>query len=164
MSMSNPAKPRLDPIDLKILKELQADATLPVAELADKVGISATPCWRRVQKLEQSGIIKKRVALLDRRELNVGVTAFIAIRTSQHTLEWLDGFSRAVKDIPEIVDVYRMSGEIDYLLKAYLPGIESYDALYKKLISKVALTDVTSMFAMEELKSTTEVPLVFAST
>ena len=92
----------------------------------------------------------------------MGITVFIAIRTSQHNAEWLEAFSHAVRDIPEIVDVYRMSGEIDYLLRAYVPDIESYDGVYKKLISKVALTDVTSMFAMEELKSTTEVPLIFA--
>ena len=160
--MSASAKPKLDAIDLRILREVQADAALALADIADKVGISATPCWRRIQRLEQRGVIRKRVALLDRRQLNVGITVFIAIRTSQHNAEWLEAFSHAVRDIPEIVDVYRMSGEIDYLLRAYVPDIESYDAVYKKLISKVALTDVTSMFAMEELKSTTEVPLIFA--
>jgi Lrp/AsnC family transcriptional regulator len=160
--MANPTKPKLDGIDLKILKELQANAALPLADLAERVGVSQTPCWRRVQKLEQQGVIRKRVALLDRGQLNVGVTVFIAIRTSQHSLDWLESFGSAVRDIPEIVDVYRMSGEIDYLLRAYVPDIGSYDALYKKLITKIALTDVTSMFAMEELKSTTEVPLIFA--
>jgi Lrp/AsnC family transcriptional regulator len=156
------AKPKLDAIDLRILREVQADAGLALADMADRVGVSATPCWRRIQRLEHEGVIRKRVALLDRRQLNVGITVFIAIRTSQHNAEWLEAFSRAVRDIPEIVDVYRMSGEIDYLLRAYVPDIESYDGVYKKLISKVALTDVTSMFAMEELKSTTEVPLIFA--
>ena len=156
------AKPKLDAIDLRILREVQADAALALADIADKVGISATPCWRRIQRLELQGVIRKRVALLDRRQLNVGITVFIAIRTSQHNADWLEAFSHAVRDIPEIVDVYRMSGEIDYLLRAYVPDIESYDGVYKKLISKVALTDVTSMFAMEELKSTTEVPLIFA--
>lgn len=154
---------KLDAIDLQILRELQADATLPLADLADRAGVSATPCWRRVQKLEQRGFIRKRVALLDRRKLNVGITVFIAVRTSQHTTEWLEAFSRAVLDVPEIVDVYRMSGEIDYLLRAYVPDIESYDGVYKKLISTIALTDVTSMFAMEELKSTTEIPLMFTA-
>jgi Lrp/AsnC family transcriptional regulator len=160
--MAKPTKPKLDGIDLKILKEVQADAALPLADLAERVGVSQTPCWRRVQKLEQQGVIRKRVALLDRHQLNVGVTVFIAIRTSQHSLDWLESFGSAVRDIPEIVDVYRMSGEIDYLLRAYVPDIGSYDALYKQLITKIALTDVTSMFAMEELKSTTEVPLIFA--
>ena len=160
--MGASAKRKLDAIDLRILREVQADAALALADIADKAGISATPCWRRIQRLEHEGVIRKRVALLDRRQLNVGITVFIAIRTSQHNAEWLEAFSRAVRDIPEIVDVYRMSGEIDYLLRAYVPDIESYDGVYKKLISKVALTDVTSMFAMEELKSTTEVPLIFA--
>lgn len=153
----------LDAIDIKILNELQADAALPLAELAERVGLSPTPCWRRVQKLEASGIIRKRVALLDRAQLNVGVTVFIAVRTSRHSSEWLEAFARAVRDIPEIVDFYRMSGDIDYLLKAYVPDISSYDALYRKLIARVELSDVTSMFAMEELKSTTEVPLQFAA-
>jgi Lrp/AsnC family transcriptional regulator len=155
-------RPKLDAVDLRILREVQSDAALALADIADRVGVSATPCWRRIQRLEQQGVIRKRVALLDRKQLNLGITVFIAIRTSQHTEEWLEAFSQAVRDIPEIVDVYRMSGEIDYLLRAYVPDIESYDGVYKKLISKVALTDVTSMFAMEELKSTTEVPLIFA--
>lgn len=155
---------KLDAIDLRILKELQSDAALPLADLAERVGISQTPCWRRVQKLEKAAIIRKRVALLDRASLNVGVTVFIAVRTNKHSVEWLEKFARAVRDIPEIVDFYRMSGEIDYLLKAHVPDIGSYDALYKKLIAKVELTDVTSMFAMEELKSTTEIPLQFAET
>lgn len=160
--MGASTRPKLDAIDLRILREVQADAAPALADLAEKVGISPTPCWRRLQKLEQQGVIRKKVALLDRRQLNVRITVFIAIRTSQHNVEWLEAFSHAVRDIPEIVDVYRMSGEIDYLLRAYVPDIESYDAVYKKLISRVALTDVTSMFAMEELKSTTEVPLMFA--
>ena len=152
----------LDEIDRRILAALQADATRPVAELADKVGLSTTPCWRRVQRLEQAGYIRGRVALLDRGRLNAAVTVFIAIRTSQHTAEWIESFRRATRDIPEIVDVYRMSGEVDYLIRAFVPDIASYDALYKTLIARVALTDVTSMFAMEELKSTTEVPLGYA--
>lgn len=154
-------KPRLDAIDLRILRELQRDAALPLAELASRAGVSVTPCWRRVQKLEQAGVIRKRVALLDKRRVNAGVTVFIAVRTDRHSAEWLDQFAAAVGDIPEIVDFYRMSGEIDYLLKAHVPDIAAYDDLYKKLISRVALSNVTSMFAMEELKSTTEIPLGF---
>ena len=152
----------LDVIDLRLLKLLQGDADLPLADLAEKVGLSPTPCWRRIQKLEKAGVIRRRVALLDRRLLNAGVTVFIAVRTAKHSAEWLDQFADAVRDIPEIVDFYRMSGEIDYLLKALVPDIAAYDALYKKLISKIELSDVTSMFAMEELKSTTEIPLDFA--
>ena len=154
---------KLDEFDLKILARLQQDATTPLAELAEEVGLSSTPCWRRVQKLEAAGLIRKRVALLDRRQLKAGVTVFIAIRTARHSMEWLERFHAAVNDLPEIVDFYRMSGEIDYLLKAFVPDIEAYDALYKKLISRIDLNDVTSMFAMEELKSTTAIPLGFAA-
>lgn len=154
-------KPKLDSFDLRVLKELQADASQALDDLAGKVGLSSTATWRRVQKLDDSGAIRKRVALLDRELLNVGVTVFIAIRTNQHNAEWLEKFSAVVNSIPEIVDFYRMSGQIDYLLKAHVSDLKSYDALYKKLISRIELTDVTSMFAIEELKSTTEIPLSF---
>ena len=150
---------QLDSIDLRILDALQKDADQKVSEIAEKAGISTTPCWRRIQKLEEAGIIRRRVVLLDRVALNAGVTVFISIRTSRHTLEWLEKFKKAVKDMPEIVDIYRMSGEIDYLLKVYVADIAGYDAVYKKLISRIDLSDVTSMFAMEELKATTEIPL-----
>jgi Lrp/AsnC family transcriptional regulator len=153
----------LDEHDVKILRLLQRDATLPVAEVADKVGLSTTPCWRRIQKLEAAGIIRRRVALLDRNALNAGVTVFVAIRTNQHNAQWLAKFARAVIDFPEVVDCYRMSGEIDYLLRLVLPDIAAYDAFYKRLIAKVDLSDVTSMFAMEEIKSTTELPLAFVT-
>jgi Lrp/AsnC family transcriptional regulator len=153
---------KLDVFDLRILERLQQDASLPLAELAEVVGLSPTPCWRRVQKLEAGGYIKRRVALLDRDQLNAGVTVFIAVKTARHSMEWLERFHSAVHDLPEIVDFYRMSGDIDYLLKAYVSDIAAYDALYKKLISRIDLSDVTSMFAMEELKSTTAIPLDFA--
>jgi Lrp/AsnC family transcriptional regulator len=151
----------IDAIDLRILDALQKDANQSVSDIAKHAGVSTTPCWRRIQRLEAEGVISKRVALLDRAQLNAAVTVFIAVRTSKHTVEWLEKFRKVVKDIPEIVDFYRMSGEIDYLLKAYVPDIASYDALYKKLIAKIELSDVTSMFAMEELKSTTAIPLGF---
>ena len=154
-------KPKLDTFDIKLLKELQSDASQPLEELAGKVGLSPTATWRRVQKLESSGAIRKRVAILDRELLNVGVTVFIAIRTNQHSADWLERFGAVVNSIPEIVDFYRMSGQIDYLLKAHVSDLKSYDALYKKLIARIELTDVTSMFAIEELKSTTEIPLNF---
>ena len=151
----------IDDIDMRILEALQKDASQSVSDIAKRAGVSTTPCWRRIQRLEAEGVISKRVALLDRAQLNAAVTVFIAVRTSKHTVEWLEKFRKVVKDIPEIVDFYRMSGEIDYLLKAYVPDIASYDALYKKLIAKIELSDVTSMFAMEELKATTEIPLGF---
>ncbi len=154
---------KLDSFDLRILALLQADASLPLADIAEAVGLSSTPCWRRIQKLEAAGYIRRRVALLDRTRLKAGVTVFIAVKTAHHSMDWLERFHTAVHDLPEIVDFYRMSGEIDYLLKAYVSDIAAYDALYKKLIARIELSDVTSMFAMEELKSTTAIPLGFAA-
>ncbi len=152
----------MDAIDRKILSLLQTDATLAVAEIADRVGLSSTPCWRRIQKLEAAGVITRRVALLDPDKLNVGVTVFVAIRTNEHSAEWLEHFQRAVDDIPEIVEFYRMSGEIDYLLRAVVPDIAAYDSVYRRLIERVRLADVTSMFAMEKIKSTTVLPVTYA--
>jgi len=151
----------LDALDIKILNLLQRDATMPLAEISSQVGLSSTPCWRRIQKLEEAGVIRKRVALLDRAALNVGVTVFVAIRTQQHNARWLRDFARAVSGFPEVVDCYRMAGDIDYLLRLVLPDIAAYDAFYKRLIAKIELSDVTSMFAMEQIKSTTELPLQF---
>ncbi len=163
--MSNFSKqdrfPKLDQIDRRILARLQRDATLPVGELAEQVGLSMTPCWRRIQRLEQDGIIKKRIAILDRRLLNAKVTVFIAIKTREHSMDWIERFHQATRDMSEVVDIYRMSGEVDYLIRAFVPDIEAYDALYKKLIVKLPVADITSMFAMEEIKSTSEVPLDF---
>lgn len=153
---------KLDSIDRKILRLLQQDATIPVAELADRVGLSRTPCWRRVQRLEAGGVIRQRVALVDRAKLNVGVTVFVTVRTSNHSEEWLARFARAVSGIDEVVEFYRMSGEIDYLLRVVVPDIEAYDAVYKRLIGKVELFDVSSSFAMEEIKYTTAVPVTYA--
>lgn len=152
----------LDAVDRKILTLLQHDASLSVADVADKVNLSVTPCWRRIQKLDEAGVIQRRVALLDASKLNLGVTAFVAIRTSQHNPAWLEKFAKAVASIPEIVEVYRMSGDVDYLLRVVVPDIAGYDAVYKKLIKSVELTDVSSSFAMEKLKSTTALPLDYA--
>jgi Lrp/AsnC family transcriptional regulator, cysteine-sensing transcriptional activator len=152
----------VDGTDLKILRELQKDATLPVTAIAERVGLTATPCWRRIQKLEAEGYIRRRVALLDPKKLNVGVTVFIAVRTNQHNERWLKQFHDVVASMPEVVDFFRMSGAIDYLIRAVLPDIEAYDALYKRLIARVDMQDVSSMFAMEQIKSTTELPLSYA--
>lgn len=152
----------IDDYDKRILAILQQDASLSTAEIADRVGLSSTPCWRRIQRLEEQGVISRRVALLDRKKLNVGVTVFIAVRTSRHGLEWFEQFHKALNDIPEVLEFYRLAGGIDYLIKAVVPDIVAYDALYKQMISKVELTEVTSMFAMEELKTTTEIPLRYA--
>ena len=152
----------LDRFDRKILALLQQDAALPIAELADKVGLSPSPCWRRVQKLEAEGYIRARVALLDARKMNLGVTVFAAIRTNQHNAKWLEAFSNAVVGIPEILEVYRMSGQIDYMLRIVVPDIESYDHVYRRLIGAIELYDVSSTFAMEVLKSTTVLPVDYA--
>jgi Lrp/AsnC family transcriptional regulator len=152
----------IDATDRKILTLLQNDASLSLADIADKVNLSPTPCWRRIQKLEEAGIIAKRVALLDAASLNLGVTAFVAVKTSQHNAAWLDRFAKAVANIPEIVEVYRMSGDVDYLLRVVVPDIAGYDTVYKKLIKNVELTDVSSSFAMEKMKSTTALPLDYA--
>ena len=153
----------MDEFDKKILSCLQADSRIPLAELAQQVGLSTTPCWRRIQKLQAEGVIRGQVALLDRKALNVGVTVFVAIRTNQHNAVWLAKFAKAVVDFPEVMDCYRMAGEIDYLLRLVLPDIAAYNRFYKRLIERIELTDVTSMFAIEEIKSTTKLPLGFTA-
>ncbi len=152
----------IDNFDRRLLALLQENASLSVNELAEQVGLSHSPCWRRIQKLEAEGYIRARVALLDPRKMNLGVTVFAAIRTNQHSVEWLAAFSRAVVDIPEIVEVYRMSGQIDYMLRIVVPDIDAYDRVYKKLIAAIELYDVSSTFAMEVLKSTTVLPVDYA--
>lgn len=152
----------MDSIDRKILSLLQVDSALPVSQIAEQVGLSPTPCWRRIQKLESAGVIKARVALLSPEKMNVGVTVFIAIRTSHHSAEWLARFQAVVADIPEITEFYRMSGDIDYLLRAVVPDIAAYDSVYKRLIEGIELNDVTSMFAMETIKWTTVLPVTYA--
>jgi Lrp/AsnC family transcriptional regulator len=152
----------LDRMDRKILDILQRDCTLPVAEIGKQIGLSTTPCWRRIQKLEELGVIQRRVALLDSKKVNVGVTVFVSITTSHHTQEWLDRFHEALKDFPEVVEFYRMSGQVDYLLRVVVPDIERYDTFYKRLISRIELSDVSSAFAMEQIKFTTALPLDYA--
>jgi len=152
----------MDDIDRKILNLLQEDATLSTADIAEIVGLSTTPCWRRVQMLESEGYITKRVALVDRTKVNVPLDVFISIRTNQHDWEWLDEFAKIVSEFPEVVELYRMSGEIDYLMRVVVPDMASYDVFYKELIKKVQLSDVSSSFAMERIKYTTALPLDYA--
>lgn len=152
---------KLDAIDLRILDLLQQDATLQVAEIAERVGLTTTPCWRRIQRLKDHGVITRQVALLDPQKVNVGVTVFVSVRTSQHSAEWFDHFKATVQAIPEVVEFYRMSGEVDYLLRVVVPDIAAYDRVYKRLIAGTALLDVSSSFAMEELKLTTALPLEY---
>jgi Lrp/AsnC family transcriptional regulator len=149
----------MDRLDRKILRLLQENSTLAVADIAKKVGLSTTPCWRRIQKLEEDGVIQRRVAVLDPVKVNASVTVFVAIRTASHSLEWLRRFSEVVQEFPEVVEFYRMSGDVDYLLRVVVPDIAAYDAFYKKLIAKIEIRDVSSSFAMEQIKYTTELPL-----
>ena len=153
---------KLDAIDRKILDILQRNADLQVAEVAAQVGLSATPCWRRIHRLREAGVITRQVALLDPRRVNVGVNVFVSVRTSTHSQDWFDRFRATVEVIPEVVEFYRMSGEVDYLLRVVVPDIAAYDAVYKKLIAGTQLLDVSSSFAMEEIKFTTALPLGYA--
>lgn len=145
--------------DREIMDLLQQDSSLSVGDIARKVGLSVTPCWRRIQKLEETGIIRGRVALLDKDKLGLGMTVFVALKTDQHNAEWLEEFAQKISSYPEVVEFYRMSGEVDYLLRVVGKDMASYDRFYKRLISEVSLTDVSSSFAMEEIKYTTALPL-----
>ncbi len=153
---------KLDAIDRRLLDMLQLDCDTPVAELAAAVQLSTTPCWRRIQRLKDAGVITGHVALVDPKSVNVGVTVFVNIKTSQHTQAWFDRFHATVESIPEVVEFYRMSGDIDYLLRIVVPDIAAYDGVYKRLIAGTQLFDVSSSFAMEQLKFTTALPLRYA--
>jgi Lrp/AsnC family transcriptional regulator len=151
--------PAIDAADLRILGVLQEDASLSVGEVAERVNLSQNACWRRIKRLEEDGVILRRVALLDAARLEAGVTVFVTIRAAEHSDAWLAELSAVVRRIPEIVEFYRMSGDIDYLLKIKVADIAAYDGVYKRLIHGIRLSDVSSAFAMEELKNTTAIPL-----
>lgn len=153
---------KLDSLDIRILEILQQDVSLQVAQIAERVGLSTAPCWRRIQRLRQEGVILREVALVDAQKVNVGVTVFVSVRTSTHTQAWFEKFRATVQAIPEVVEFYRMSGEVDYLLRVVVPDIAAYDKVYKRLIAGTALHDVSSSFAMEEIKLTTALPLGYA--
>lgn len=152
----------MDRTDKMILSLLQEDSTLPVADIAKRVGLSTTPCWRRIQKMEEDHVIQRRVAVLDPAKVNVGVTVFVSITTDKHNHEWLKRFSEVIIRFPEVVSFYRMSGQVDYLMRVVVPDIEHYDAFYKRLISRIELSEVSSSFAMEQIKFTTELPLNYS--
>jgi len=152
----------MDEIDRRLLDLLQRDASLSLDALSERAALSRNACWRRIRRLEDEGVIKARVTLLDAGRINVGLTAFIALRSTEHSVEWLKQFSKAVRDIPEVVGVYRMTGDVDYLLQAVIPDVAAYDALYKRLIDRITLADVSSSFVMEEIKATTVLPLDYA--
>jgi len=149
----------LDAVDRRILALLQEDATVPIAEIAERVGLSQTPCWKRIKRLEREGVIARRVTVLNRERLGLGVTVIVAIKTAHHTAEWLETFADGVAQFPEVVEFYRMSGEIDYLLKVVARDIADFDRIYRKLTKVAPLHDVSSSFAMQEIKSTTALPL-----
>ncbi|HEY8879442.1 MAG TPA: Lrp/AsnC family transcriptional regulator [Roseateles sp.] len=151
----------MDAIDRKILELLQADSEIPLADLADKVGLSSTPCWRRIQRMKSSGIILKSVTRLDPKKVNLPVTAFVAVRNRSPSKDWFAKFKATIESMPEVVEFYRLSGEIDYLLRVVVPDIATYDLIYKRLISTTDTFDVTTSFAMEEIKFTTELPLQY---
>jgi Lrp/AsnC family transcriptional regulator len=149
----------MDHIDRKILAVLQEDASLSVAEIGNRVGLSSTPCWKRIQRLEADGVIQKRVALVDPNKIGLGITVFVSIETGDHSQEWLDRFAKTVGAMPEVMEFHRMAGDVDYMLRVVVADIQGYDTFYKKLISTVALKNVTSRFAMERIKSTTSLPI-----
>lgn len=154
----------LDAIDRRILKILQSDAMVSIQAVAEQVGLSNNPCWRRIRRLETEGVIERRVALVDAAKLGLGLTAFVSIRTDHHSGDWLGKFAKALKLIPEIVECHRMSGDVDYLLKVVVCDISHYDRVYQRLISSVpGLSDVSSAFSMERLKSDTAIDVTTAS-
>ncbi|MDT9597393.1 Lrp/AsnC family transcriptional regulator [Sphingosinicella rhizophila] len=149
----------MDSTDLKILAILQRDASVSVADIAARINLSQTPAWRRIQKLEESGVIQRRVALLDPEAIGLGLTVFVEIETGDHSREWLDGFAGKVMDMPEVMEVYRMAGDVDYLLRIVVGNMADFDDFYQRLITAFPLKNVTSRFAMERVKSTTAYPL-----
>ena len=150
---------RLDAIDRKILTVLQEDAALSVAEIGDRVGLSSTPCWKRIQRLEADGIILRRVALVDQNKIGLGISVFVSVESADHSEAWLRKFADAVSAMPEVMEFYRMAGDVDYMLRVVVPDIQGYDTFYKRLIATVPLKNVTSRFAMEKIKSVTALPV-----
>ena len=151
----------MNEIDKKILSILQVDADIPIAELSKKVNLSATPCWARINKLYKLGYIKKKVAVVDRTKINLPVIAFVQVRTNQHNMTWSKKFIKAVSEMEEVVEFYRLSGTIDYIFKVLVPSIEKYNEFYKKLTDKVDFSEVSSSFSMEEIKQTSDLPLKY---
>ncbi len=145
----------MDAIDTRILMLLQEDASISIAELAQKVNLSQTPCWKRVQRLEASGVVQKRVALVDPEKVGLGLTVFVSIETADHSGQWLQRFAEFVSAMPEVMEFYRMAGDVDYMLRVVVSDMAAYDGFYKRLIEAIPLKNVTSRFAMQKVKSTT---------
>ena len=151
----------MNEIDKKILSILQVNADIPIAELSKQVNLSATPCWARINKLYKQGYIKKKVVVVDRKKINLSVIAFVQVRTKQHSTEWLKKFIKAVSEMDEVIELYRLSGTVDYIFKVLVPSIEKYNEFYKKLTDKIDFFEVTSSFSMEEIKQTSNLPLKY---
>jgi Lrp/AsnC family transcriptional regulator len=149
----------MDEMDLSILRVLQKDNSLTVTEIAKQVGLSASPCWKRINRLEKEGVIKNQVAVLDGRQLGLSLTVFMSIRTGEHSGDWLKSFAKFVKVMPEVQEFHRMAGEVDYLLKIVVPDMDHFDKFYKNMVEKTSLNDVTSSFSMETIKNTTALPI-----
>jgi Lrp/AsnC family transcriptional regulator len=143
----------MDRLDREILRLLSVDASLSLADIADKIGLTPTPCWKRIRRMEQEGIIQRRVAVLDPAKIGLPVSVFVAVETSDHSSEWLGRFATVVEQMPEIVDAWRMSGDVDYLLHVVVPDIAAYDQFYRKLIAAIPLRNVSSRFSMERMKA-----------
>jgi len=149
----------MDATDRKILALLQADASLSVADIGKRKGLSSTPCWKRIQRMEADGVLVRRVALVDQDRIGLGVTVFVSIETGDHSQDWLDRFAQTIGAMPEVMEFYRMAGDVDYMLRVVVPDIAGYDAFYKRMITAVPLKNVTSRFAMEKIKFTTALPI-----
>ena len=152
----------MDAVDRKILAVVQEDASLSVAEVGQRVGLSSTPCWKRLQRLEADGVIMRRVALVNPDKIGLGITVFVSVETNDHSQEWLKKFAEVVGAMPEVMEFYRMAGDVDYMLRVVVADMAGYDAFYKKLIGTVPLKNVTSRFAMERIKQTTALPILEA--
>lgn len=153
----------MDTIDRNILNLLQTDATLSIAEIGQRVGLSQTPCWKRIQRLEADGVIERRVALLNQEKLGFGLTVFVSVETNDHSQDWLARFAELVAGMPNVLEFYRMAGDVDYMLRIVVPDMAAYDQFYKRLIAAVPLKNVTSRFAMERVKATTVLPILPAA-
>jgi Lrp/AsnC family transcriptional regulator len=151
---------KLDLIDRKILTELMNDASISVAAIADRVGLSQTPCWKRIQKLEAEGVLVRRVAIVDPAKIGLGLTAFVAVEASDHSEAWRTTFLDAIAETPEIMEVHRMAGEIDYLLRVIVPDMPAFDQFYQRFTARVAMRSVTSRFSMETVYVSTAYPLM----
>ncbi len=149
----------MDEMDRRILRILQEDCSLPVSDVARQVGLSNSPCWKRINRMQNDGIIRRQTAVLDAGRLGFGLTVFVSIKTGEHSSEWLEAFSNDITAMPEVMEVHRMAGEVDYMLKVVVRDMESFDEFYKRLIGITALSDVTSRFSMEKLKDTTALPI-----